>query len=135
MLFRSADEALTFANHPLSVLAPERAPRLIMSLEDRIEAIRAYGVGKVTVLPFTRELANVAPADFAAVYLTGKRVSCGANWRFGKGGKGEKCKTYSGSGSPSRSRVCAAYPRPGITSPCAFLSWFRQMVIFPSEGI
>ena len=88
-ILSGADEALTFANHPLSVLAPERAPRLIMSLEDRIEAIRACGVGKVTVLPFTRELANVAPAEFAAAYLTGKRVSCGANWRFGKGGKGD----------------------------------------------
>ena len=44
-ILSGADEALTFANHPLSVLAPERAPRLIMSLEDRIEAIRACGVG------------------------------------------------------------------------------------------
>ena len=88
-ILSGADEALTFSNHPLSVLAPERAPRLIMTLADRLEAIRACGVEKVTVLDFTRELADVSPADFAATYLLGRRIRCGANWRFGKGGAGD----------------------------------------------
>ena len=88
-ILSGADEALTFSNHPLSVLAPECAPRLIMTLADRLEAIRACGVEKVTVLDFTRELADVSPADFAATYLLDRRIRCGANWRFGKGGAGD----------------------------------------------
>ena len=38
-ILRGASAALTFANHPLAVLAPERAPRLIMSVDDRVAAI------------------------------------------------------------------------------------------------
>ena len=55
-ILRGASAALTFRNHPLSVLAPERAPRLVMSAEERIAAMRACGVGEVIVLDFTKEL-------------------------------------------------------------------------------
>ena len=94
-ILRGADAALTFRNHPLTVLAPERAPRLIMTPEERVAAIKACGVGKVTVLEFTRELAEMPAEEFAARYLTSSvsrlpsSVRCGANWRFGKGGEGD----------------------------------------------
>ena len=98
-ILKGADCALTFENHPLSVLAPGRAPRLIMSRAARIRAIRALGV-EVTALEFDAALADLSPArfldflkDFAAARgwrpdapLT---VRCGANWRFGKGGAGD----------------------------------------------
>ena len=92
---RGADAALTFRNHPLTVLAPERAPRLIMTPEERVAAIRACGVADVTVLEFTRELAEMSAEDFAREYFSAakgrkaaQRIVCGANWRFGKGGVG-----------------------------------------------
>lgn len=94
-ILKGADVALTFRNHPLSVLAPERTPRLIMSPEERVAAIRACGVKDVTVLEFTRELAELAPEAFAARYLTSpvsslpSAVRCGENWRFGMGGAGD----------------------------------------------
>ena len=94
-ILRGADAALTFRNHPLTVLAPERAPRLIMTPEERVAAIKACGVGEVTVLEFTRELAEMPAEEFAARYLTPSvsrlpsSVRCGANWRFGKGGEGD----------------------------------------------
>ena len=88
-ILSGADEALTFGCHPLSVLAPERAPRLIMTLADRLDAIRACGVEKVTVLDFTRELANLDPVDFAVRHLAGRHIRCGANWRFGRDGRGD----------------------------------------------
>ena len=94
-ILRGADAALTFRNHPLTVLAPERAPRLIMTSEERVAAIKACGVGEVTVLEFTRELAEMPAEEFAARYLTSSvsrlppSVRCGANWRFGKGGAGD----------------------------------------------
>ena len=54
-ILAGADAVLTFRNHPLSVLAPGRAPPLIMGVEERLEAIRACGVGEVVV---TREVAE-----------------------------------------------------------------------------
>lgn len=94
-ILKGADAALTFRNHPLTVLAPERAPRLIMSCEERVAAIKACGIGEVVVLDFTRELAELSPELFVARYLTSSvsrlpsSVRCGANWRFGKGGAGD----------------------------------------------
>ena len=94
-ILKGADAALTFRNHPLTVLAPEKAPRLIMSVEERVAAIKACGVERVEVLDFTPELAAMSADEFACEYfLAAKgrreahRISCGANWRFGKGGEG-----------------------------------------------
>ena len=93
-ILRLADRALTFRNHPLSVLAPERAPRLIMSPEEKVAAMRACGVSEVNMVEFTPELAALSPEDFAARYFTcrdgGRRaVVCGEDWRFGAGGRGD----------------------------------------------
>ena len=92
-ILKGADAALTFRNHPLTVLAPEKAPRLIMSCEERVAAIKACGVRNVTVLEFTEGLAAMSAEEFAGSFLKRKgfrfsTVRCGANWRFGKGGEG-----------------------------------------------
>ena len=94
LILKGADAALTFRNHPLSLLAPERAPRLIMTCEERVAAIKACGVGEVTVLDSTPELAAMPAEEFANSLLkrSGDRfpvLRCGANWRFGKGGTGD----------------------------------------------
>ena len=95
-ILADADVALTFRTHPLRVLAPGRAPRLIMSLDDRLAAIRACGVRDVVALDFTPALAALPPAAFAERHLAPlgaagalPHVRCGANWRFGKGGAGD----------------------------------------------
>ena len=93
-ILKGADAALTFRNHPLTVLAPEKAPRLIMSCEERVAAIRACGVRNVMVLEFTPELAEMPAEEFVDSFLKRKgfrfsTVRCGANWRFGKGGAGD----------------------------------------------
>ena len=93
-ILRRAGRALTFRNHPLSVLAPERAPRLIMSPEDKIAAMRACGVAEVELVDFTPEFATLAPEDFAGRFFVGRdggrcSVVCGENWRFGAGGRGD----------------------------------------------
>ena len=92
-ILKGADAALTFRNHPLTVLAPGKAPRLIMTCEERVAAIKACGVRDVTVLEFTQELAGMTAEEFFGSFL--KRsgdcvhaVRCGENWRFGKGGEG-----------------------------------------------
>ena len=93
-ILRGASAALTFRNHPLSVLAPERAPRLIMTCEQRVAAIKACGVQEVVVLDFTRDLALLSPEEFILCHISSLiphplSLICGANWRFGKGGTGD----------------------------------------------
>ena len=94
-ILKGADAALTFRNHPLSVLAPEKAPRLIMTCEERVATIKACGVERVEVLDFTREFAEMSADEFAREYLLATKgrkgaqgIRCGENWRFGKGGEG-----------------------------------------------
>ena len=90
-ILRGADAALTFRRHPLSVLAPDRAPPLVMGLDERIAAIRACGVRDVVALEFTPELAALSPEEFigkAKGLCRFSSVRCGADWRFGRGGEG-----------------------------------------------
>ena len=92
-ILRRAGRALTFRSHPLSLLAPERAPRLVMTPDEKVAAIRACGVSEVEVLDFTPELAALSPEKFAERHFIGRdgsrrRVVCGENWRFGAGGRG-----------------------------------------------
>ncbi|MGN0855393.1 MAG: riboflavin kinase [Kiritimatiellia bacterium] len=92
-ILKGADLALTFSNHPLSLLAPSRAPRLIMTLPARTRAIESAGVPAVEALAFTADLAARSPADFLAMMRARAvpgplSVRCGANWRFGRDGIG-----------------------------------------------
>ena len=84
---------LTFAEHPLALLAPDRQPRLITLLPEQKHALlAALGVDVLLEIPFTRELAALEPRAF----LDALRLSCsisgisvGRNWRFGRGGAGD----------------------------------------------
>lgn len=88
-ILEGAGRVLTFLNHPLTVLSPADAPRLVMTPAAKIAAIRALGVREVEAIEFTRELAGMSPGEFAEKYVRGARVRCGANWRFGKGAAGD----------------------------------------------
>ena len=80
--------ALTFDPHPLAVVAPEKAPKTLTSLRQRAELIREQGIDQVVVMPFTKELAQLSPLEFAAGILVeklrAKRVLVGASFRFGR---------------------------------------------------
>jgi riboflavin kinase/FMN adenylyltransferase len=153
-ILEGASAALTFANHPLSTVAPERAPRLIMSAEDRVAAMRGCGVGKVTVLDFTRELAGMSAEDFARTYLSDlaedRVVRCGDNWRFGRGGAGDASllesmgftvevvpyATYDG-GRISSTRVRAAIESGDVEAANAMLGreWSVRGRTFRGKGV
>ena len=78
---------LMFDPHPACVVAPERAPRLLTSLEERCELIGREGIENVLIQPFTTELARLTPEEFASQFLReglGARVVVvGENFRFG----------------------------------------------------
>ena len=61
--------ALTFDPLPEKVLFPERAPKLILTPEDRLELLRISGLDAVLVLDFTHELSQVEARDFVHDYL------------------------------------------------------------------
>jgi len=79
--------ALTFHPHPMSVVAPDRAPRLLTSPERRVQLMREEGIQQVLILPFTEEVAHWPPEDFVRVLLAGRlgvrAVLVGDNFRFG----------------------------------------------------
>jgi riboflavin kinase/FMN adenylyltransferase len=64
--------ALTFDPLPAKVLAPTRAPRLILAPEDKLELLRASGIDGVIVIAFTAALSQLTPAAFVRDYLLGK---------------------------------------------------------------
>jgi riboflavin kinase/FMN adenylyltransferase len=61
--------ALTFDPLPAKVLAPERAPKLILTPEDKLELLRGSGLDAVLVLEFTLELSHLTPREFVREYL------------------------------------------------------------------
>jgi riboflavin kinase / FMN adenylyltransferase len=79
--------ALTFDPLPARVLVPARAPRLILTPEDKLELLRLAGIDGVVVLKFTLELSNLTPREFVHDYLQGKigarAVVVGHNVSFG----------------------------------------------------
>ena len=84
---------VTFEPHPLVVLAPERAPLQLLSVDDRVEQALALGVDGVVVLPFTRELAAQSAAHFVEQGLVGRlgvrSLVVGDNFHCGRGGEGD----------------------------------------------
>ena len=85
--------ALTFAPHPARILKPERAPRLLSTLEQRLGWMREAGLDQAVVLPFTRELSELSPEEFVRRILVEtldtRLVMVGDNFRFGKGASGD----------------------------------------------
>ena len=79
--------ALTFDPHPACVLAPQFAPRPLMSVEDRCARMRELGIEQLFILNFTHEVARLAPEEFVVQFVCGvmqaRAVLVGGNFRFG----------------------------------------------------
>jgi len=84
--------ALTFHPHPLAIVAPAKAPKSLTSIGQRSALIREQGIDKVVVMRFTPDLARLSPRGFVEKVLIGglraRRVTVGANFRFGQGQSG-----------------------------------------------
>src|SRR5438128_6262722 len=59
-----SDTVLTFDPHPLKVVRPEAAPKLLTSLDVKIELVRSLGVEELVVIPFDRSFSTQSPAEF-----------------------------------------------------------------------
>src|SRR4051812_2046814 len=87
-----ADTVLTFDPHPLSVINPDAAPKLIMPFDVKRDVIDGLGVEELVVIPFDREFMKIPAEDFISRILIerlgAKKVSVGENFRFGAKAQG-----------------------------------------------
>lgn len=79
--------AVTFDPLPAKVLKPNRAPRLIMTPEDKHHLLCSFGLRGVIVLTFSLDLSMLSPEEFAREYLRrrigAREVVVGHNVSFG----------------------------------------------------
>lgn len=79
----------TFENHPRSVFG--KAPRLLMSADERRRAMLEMGVDEVDMLLFDRQMAELSPHDFLARLRSRydvRAVVAGSDYTFGHRGAG-----------------------------------------------
>jgi riboflavin kinase/FMN adenylyltransferase len=79
--------AMTFDPHPPRVVRPDKAPPLLMTKTQRLEALERAGVDGVAVVRFTPELSRWNPETFVRTVLVEwlhvAEVWVGANFLFG----------------------------------------------------
>lgn len=79
--------ALTFHPHPATIVAPERVPPMISTLEQRIRFLQQAGAERILVLPFTSEVCLLSPREFVRQILLDildtRAVFVGENFHFG----------------------------------------------------
>jgi riboflavin kinase/FMN adenylyltransferase len=80
--------ALIFDPHPPRVLRPDKAPPLLMTLDQKLEAFQRAGLQGVAIVRFTRELSQWEPEAFVETvlldWLKVSEVWAGANFLFGR---------------------------------------------------
>ena len=85
--------ALTFDPHPMDVVNPSAAPPLLMLWEEKLEVLAQSSIDYVVVLPFTADLAQLAPEQFVERVLIDRydmrALYLGHDHGFGRGRTGD----------------------------------------------
>jgi riboflavin kinase/FMN adenylyltransferase len=84
---RAIAAVITFDPHPMKVLRPQNAPRLIMTLDERLAGFERLGLDAALILPFDEALAKLPAAEFVKSVIVdtvrASRILVGANFRYG----------------------------------------------------
>ena len=84
--------AMTFDPHPPRVVRPDKAPPLLMTKAQRLDALHKAGINSVAVVRFTHEMSQWDPDTFVRTvlveWLRVSEVWVGANFLFGHGRSG-----------------------------------------------
>jgi riboflavin kinase / FMN adenylyltransferase len=90
---RTQSLVFTFDPHPLKLLAPERAPPMIVNQRDKMDMLQALGVDAVVVQCFDRRFASIDAEDFVRRYLIERlnlsKIWLGRDLRFGRARAGD----------------------------------------------
>ena len=84
--------ACTFDRHPLEVIRPETAPKLLTTLPEKIGCMAEIGVDELRIIPFPREKAGQEPEEFLRELREEchlRAVIAGWNYTFGSRGRGD----------------------------------------------
>ncbi|MBA2239954.1 MAG: riboflavin biosynthesis protein RibF [Solirubrobacterales bacterium] len=91
-VIEGADTVLTFEPHPLQVIHPEVAPRMIMPFEVKRDVIDGLGVDELVVIGFDAKFRAISAEDFCGRILVerlgAEHVSVGENFAFGAKARG-----------------------------------------------
>ncbi|HEY0249768.1 MAG TPA: bifunctional riboflavin kinase/FAD synthetase [Gryllotalpicola sp.] len=84
---------VTFDRNPLEVIAPERCPDALVSLDQKLDLLSETGVDATLVVHFDAAFAAIPADRFVTEYLVAalhaRRVYVGSDFRFGKGNLGD----------------------------------------------
>jgi len=87
-----ASAVVTFDGHPAHVVRPESAPRLLTTLDQKLELIAAEGIDYTYVIHFDEERAATHPEVFVEQVfidaLHARAIVVGEDFHFGKGRSG-----------------------------------------------
>jgi len=87
---------LTFEPHPLAVIAPERVPARLTSLEQRVKYMRAIGTVAVVAVKFDQALRQLSSSAFvdelARIFPDLKEIAIGQGWAFGRNREGDAAR-------------------------------------------
>ena len=91
--WRTRSVVFTFEPHPLELLAPERAPQMIVNHQDKMDMLQALGVDAVIVQSFDHRFASIQAEDFVRRYLLERlnlsKIWLGRDLRFGRARQGD----------------------------------------------
>ena len=83
---------VTFDPHPLRVLRPDHAPRLLTSTRHKFQFFADLGATHCLALPFDQAFAATPPENFITALADAARplreICVGFNWSFGRGREG-----------------------------------------------
>lgn len=83
---------ITFHPHPLTIVAPDRVPKQIITLAQKEELLEAMGVDAMLIVPFTHEFSRWTADRFIDEFLVSalnvKEVRIGRDFAFGAGREG-----------------------------------------------
>lgn len=83
---------ITFHPHPLSIVAPDRVPKQILTLAQKEEIVRRMGVDALLIVPFTHEFSRWTAERFIEEFLVQalavREVHIGRDFAFGAGREG-----------------------------------------------
>lgn len=84
---------LTFDRHPLIILRPESAPKLLTTPNEKKEILAQFGLDYVAFVSFTRAFSHYSPARFVEEVLVGRlrarELVIGHDHGFGRGRSGD----------------------------------------------
>lgn len=83
---------ITFSPHPLQVVRPDKAPKLLTNNGEKESVIAQCGIDYLLILPFDREMAQLGPEEFVRTVLINRcnmvKMIIGYDHGFGRNRSG-----------------------------------------------